>query len=47
MLGAATGTEGPGPLVSSLAAGKFAGSFPIPITMVPGNLTLEDILALA
>jgi nucleotide-binding universal stress UspA family protein len=47
VLGAATSAEGPGPLVSSLAAGKFAGSFPIPITMVPGNLSLEDILALA
>ena len=47
VLGAATGAEGPGPLVSSLAAGKIAGTFPIPITMVPGNLALDDILALA
>jgi nucleotide-binding universal stress UspA family protein len=47
VLGAATDPEGPGPLVSSLAAGKAAGAFPIPITIVPGNLALDDILALA
>lgn len=47
VLGAATDAKGPGPLVSSLAAGKQAGTFPIPITIVPGNLALEDILALA
>ncbi|MGH6816793.1 MAG: universal stress protein [Hyphomicrobiaceae bacterium] len=47
VLGAATDTKGPGPLVSSLAAGKAAGTFPVPITIVPGNLTLEDIKALA
>lgn len=46
-LGAATDAGGPGPLVSSLAAGTAAGSFPIPITIVPGNLTLEDLQALA
>lgn len=47
VLGAATDAEGPGPLVSSLAAGKQAGTFPIPITIVPGNLEFEDIVALA
>ena len=47
VLGAATDVQGPGPLVSSLAAGKAAGSFPIPITIVPGNLSLDDIKALA
>ena len=47
MLGAATDAKGPGPLVSSLAAGKSAGGFPIPITIVPGNLSLDDIKALA
>ena len=46
-LGAATDTMGPGPLVSSLAAGNAAGSFPIPITIVPGNLTLDVLQALA
>ena len=47
VLGASTDPKGPGPLVSSLAAGKVAGTFPIPITIVPGNLALEDILSLA
>lgn len=47
VLGASTDPQGPGPLVSSLAAGRIAGEFPVPITVVPGNLTLEDILALA
>lgn len=47
VLGASTDIKGPGPLVSSLAAGKQAGSFPIPITIVPGYLALEDIKLLA
>ncbi len=47
VLGASIDPQGPGPLVSTLAAGRAAGSFPIPITVVPGNLSLDDILALA
>ena len=47
VLGASTDPVGPGPLVASLAAGTAAGSFPIPVTIVPGNLDLEDIQALA
>jgi nucleotide-binding universal stress UspA family protein len=47
VLGASVDPVGPGPLVSSLALGRVAGSFPIPITVVPGNLALEDILTLA
>lgn len=47
VLGAAVDNKGPGPLVSSLAAGTNAGQFPIPITIVPGGLTLEDIKAMA
>jgi nucleotide-binding universal stress UspA family protein len=47
VLGAANETAGPGPLVASLAAGSAAGTFPIPITIVPGSLALEDIKALA
>lgn len=47
VLGAATDAKGPGPLVSSLAAGRIAGGFPIPVTVVPGQLSLEDIKALA
>lgn len=47
VLGASTDAKGPGPLVASLAVGKQAGSFPIPITIVPGYLALDDIKALA
>ena len=47
VLGAAVDAKGPGPLVSSLAAGKTAGSFPIPITIVPGGLTPDEVKALA
>lgn len=48
VLGASTDPQqGPGPLVSSLAVGSAAGAFPIPVTIVPGNLALEDILSLA
>lgn len=47
VLGASVETSGPGPLVSSLAAGRLAGGFPIPVTIVPGQLSLEDIKALA
>lgn len=47
VLGASKDPSGPGPLVSSLAAGKFSGEFPIPITIVPGSLTDEEIKALA
>jgi len=46
VLAAGTEKEGPGPLVSSLG-GKLSGSFPIPITIVPGNLSDQDIVALA
>ena len=46
VLAAASGTEGPGPLVSNLA-GKGSGTFPIPITIVPGNLTDQEIDRLA
>jgi nucleotide-binding universal stress UspA family protein len=47
VLGASTDPKGPGPLVSSLAVGKLAGSFPVPITIVPGNLTPEEIEGIA
>jgi len=42
VLGAGTEKKGPGPLVSSIG-GKMSGKFPIPITIVPGHLTLEQI----
>ena len=43
VLAAGTAKEGPGPLVSSLI--KNAGSFPIPVAIVPGHLSDEDIEA--
>ena len=42
VLGAATGTDGPGPLVSYLIQ-KMAGRLRIPVTVVPGNLTDVEI----
>ena len=45
VLAAGTGSEGPGPLVTSLA-GKASASFPIPIVIVPGGLADEEIDAL-
>ncbi len=45
VLGAGTGKEGPGPLVASLSSA--AGSFSIPIALVPGQLTDEDIEAMS
>ncbi len=44
VLGAASGKGGPGPLVSALT--KAAGTLPVPVTIVPGEMTkdrLEDI----
>ncbi len=41
ILAAGTGKEGPGPLVASLA--KSAGTFPIPVAVVPGHLSDEDL----
>ena len=45
VLAAGTSKEGPGPLVS-LIAGPTGGSYPIPVTVVPGSLTDEQIDAL-
>lgn len=45
VLAAATESEGPGPLVSSL--GSTAGEFPIPLAIVPGHLTDEELDALS
>lgn len=47
VLGASADASGPGPLVASLATGKLAGSFPVPIVVVPGNLSLDDLKAMA
>ena len=45
VLAAGTSKDGPGPLVSFLS-GKGANSLRIPITIVPGNLSIEQIEAL-
>jgi nucleotide-binding universal stress UspA family protein len=45
VLAAALGPEGPGPLVSSVS--KNAGEFPIPIAIVPGHLTDEELDAIS
>jgi nucleotide-binding universal stress UspA family protein len=46
VLGAGTGREGPGPLVS-LVAQQAQLAYPIPVTIVPGGLSDEAIDALA
>jgi nucleotide-binding universal stress UspA family protein len=46
VLAAGTGAEGPGPLVSTLV-GQRSGTFPIPIAVIPGTLTDEEIDALS
>lgn len=45
VLAAGTASDGPGPLVTSL--GRASGSFPVPITIVPGHLSDDDIAAIA
>ncbi|MGD9836250.1 MAG: universal stress protein [Afipia sp.] len=45
VLAASAGAEGPGPIITMLA--KSAGTFPIPITVVPGNLSDVDLDALS
>jgi len=45
VLAAGTSSEGPGPLVTTI--GRTAGDFPIPVAIVPGHLTDEEIDALS
>ncbi len=44
VLGAGTEKSGPGPLVSQLA--RASGSLPVPITIVPGDLSKEQLEAI-
>jgi nucleotide-binding universal stress UspA family protein len=46
VLAAASGKEGPGPLVSMLS-GSLSGTFPVPVVIVPGHLEDSEIDALA
>ena len=41
VLAAGIGNEGPGPLVTHLA--KTAGQFPIPVAVIPGHLSDDEI----
>ena len=45
VLAAGPGPEGPGPIITMMA--KTIGAFPIPVTIVPGGLTDEEIDALS
>jgi nucleotide-binding universal stress UspA family protein len=42
VLAAGESTEGPGPLVTAIAS-RHAGTFPVPITIVPGTLSEEQL----
>lgn len=44
VLGAAVGRKGPGPLVTQLT--KSAGTLPIPVTIVPGDMSKERLDAI-
>ena len=46
VLGASTSPRGPGPLVSALTS-KFIGRLRVPVTIVPGNLSLDDVEGIA
>jgi nucleotide-binding universal stress UspA family protein len=46
VLGAGAGREGPGPLVASLARGHAFASRPLPIVVVPGAMSIEELRAL-
>ena len=45
VLAASPGAEGPGPLVTTIAGSM--GSFPIPVTIVPGELSDAEVDALS
>ena len=44
VLGAGTDNKGPGPLVTALS--RQSGSLPVPITIVPGDLSKERLEAI-
>ena len=46
VLAAATGTTGPGPLISALTGKKYSSRLKIPFVIVPGSLTDEQVDAL-
>ena len=46
VLAAGESSEGPGPLVTAIAT-KGSGTFPVPITIVPGTISEEQLDAIA
>ena len=46
VLGAGVSSDGPGPLVTQLVA-RQGGSLPVPVTIVPGSMTKESIVAVS
>jgi hypothetical protein len=46
VLGSASGSEGPGPLITALT-GKFGSQLRIPLTIVPGALSAAEIDAIS
>ncbi len=44
VLGAGSGKQGPGPLITQLS--KSAGTLPVPLTIVPGVLSKEELGAI-
>jgi nucleotide-binding universal stress UspA family protein len=47
VLGASVDASGPGPLITTLIGGNRAGTFSIPITIVPGALSLDEVKGLS
>jgi len=45
VLGAGTGSDGPGPLVSALT--RMASSLPVPVTIISGDMTEERLKAVS
>lgn len=45
VLGASIDGKGPGPLVTQLS--NTSGSLPVPVTIVPGGMSKEDIIAVS
>mgnify|MGYP000875192908 CR=1 FL=1 len=46
VLGAATGRDGPGPLVTALT-GRSVGQLHVPIVIIPGNMSEDEIASFA
>jgi hypothetical protein len=47
VIAAGAGREGPGPLVTSLAKGQALGGRALPVVVVPGSLSRDELRALA